>query len=183
MDSHSPWPGRRIIQSTGYSFTIDTRSSKKPLLLFSQHFTCNVFICFVLLTSLSFQARTTETSCACRGDEGLHHPAYFYLSNFGRLFLHLNFISGSSLYSPGDALQFLVRSQQNVHNCLADTHMSLCGFYLLRSELARQWIICTPVTSTSSSTCNLSFERRCRLCSLPGSLGDVWQCADRYDYP
>lgn len=51
------------------------------------------------------------------------------------------------------------------------------------SELAGQWIICTPVTSTSSSACNLSFERRCRLCSPPGSLGDVWQCADRYDYP
>lgn len=61
------------------------------------------------------------------------------------------------------------------------------GFYSLRPGPGRagpgSGIICTPVTSTSSSACNLSFKRWCRLCSPPVSLGDVWQCADRYDYP
>ena len=135
--------------------------------------------------------RLRPDRCVCRGDEGLHYPASVVTPNttFCILSKTAHFILLECPYN------FLVENFNKQTSCnyqaekLADIltvkliSISLCGFYSLHWELARQRIICTPVTSTSSSACNLSLERRCRLCSPPGSLGDVWQCADRYDYP
>ena len=123
-------------------------------------------------------------------DEGLHYPASYFSPPTLPFTFYLSTLYSTRVFtqSSGSEQQQTRRWQPSGKG--TSRYLNCCWYPYLCGDSIQcvsswpgQWIISTPVTSTSSSACNLSLKRWCCLCSLPGSLGDVWQCADRYDYP
>ena len=120
----------------------------------------------------------SQTGVSAKANEGPHYPAS-HCSNILSKTAHY-VAAGVSVCFPGWELQrgswnYPAEKRADKLNCCKAEYPYLCvDFCSVHSEPGRG-SFCTPVTSTSSSACNLSSERRCRLCSPPGSLGDVWQ--------